>query len=451
MNPIRRRLVRATRILAWVSFFFSLGVFILCADLWWESRQWGRAWIGGPGPKDSDEKAKRLEEKLSAYKERADDLQTLVSLLLGLSTIYSLSLGVASYFGMSKTVEQAEKAATKLDEMSTAASQELERLQAEAKANVTGMGGQLDGMREKYDRDLNEIQRKTEQRSREEILNIQKEFPIFGHMSASIDRMMNELMRLLPRLDWREDIYLKVSEEEKQKILFYEKAVASFEFFDLRHARRTVSEIYHGLGNFYGLRFDHENKHSKAICEDLERARFYLNRAIGEDRSNIAALNDRALLAQTVESPPDLRQARELFQQSLAVDPGQQRARYNLAILAHQDGNYAESEALLSEALKQSRWQDAPFPARLADLHYNRACGRVRLAEAQSNAVEREKWLTKAMEDIGKISESRDLWDNTLEASLKKDIERGGDLYSLVGTEPYAQAIKKLLRNTNVG
>jgi hypothetical protein len=58
-----------------------------------------------------------LKEKLETYSKRADDLQKLISILLGLSTIYAIVLAVGAYTSVQSNLQQAEKSIAKLESL----------------------------------------------------------------------------------------------------------------------------------------------------------------------------------------------------------------------------------------------------------------------------------------------------------------------------------------------
>jgi len=58
-----------------------------------------------------------LKEKLDNYSKRADDLQKLLSLLLGLTTIYAIVLAVSAYTSVQNNIQLSEKAIARLDKL----------------------------------------------------------------------------------------------------------------------------------------------------------------------------------------------------------------------------------------------------------------------------------------------------------------------------------------------
>lgn len=91
-------------------------------------------------PTNTSEAEQALRAKLEDYNKRAEDLQKMVSLLLGLTTIYTIVLGVAAYATLQNNLSQADKAIQRLDnEIKTNlehANKAITRLEADVRDNV---------------------------------------------------------------------------------------------------------------------------------------------------------------------------------------------------------------------------------------------------------------------------------------------------------------------------
>jgi tetratricopeptide (TPR) repeat protein len=98
--------------------------------------------------------------------------------------------------------------------------------------------------------------------------------------------------------------------------------------------------------------------------ELLQRSLFYLELAIHLDPTNVGALNDRGYIALRIYQTENRDEALRFYTESVAADPKQQRARYNMAWIYHKNGNYAESIATVTEALSKIKWQLASDKAR---------------------------------------------------------------------------------------
>jgi hypothetical protein len=363
---------------------------------------------------DAAQDVERLKERLEAYEKRINELKELAAVLLGVSTIYGIALGLSSYFGMQQAVEQAKASAAQIETMRQQAVQQGQHFETK----------------------LEELLNKTEDKAAELILRIRSQFPFLGDMELAVDRITDHLINLLPHIDWsaEEQRYRDLSPEQKQDVLYYEKTVAALEFFDLRFLRRQASQIYHGLGNFYGLRYKLESKAS----DDRDRAGFYLERAVTENNRDAAALNDCGYFY--LEVSVDLARARQRFELSLKVDPEQQRALYNLSIVEHSEKHYERSERLLTESLDKARWQECPRPDRRYNIFYNRACARVQLAEDPENRTRTAELHESALKDL------QEAFPGGLEKAFHDDVGPGRDLYPLVIDAAYAGEMQQLIK-----
>jgi tetratricopeptide (TPR) repeat protein len=437
----------ASRLLLFILLGVALATVVITARFWWQQPA-NRPTSGTATPE-------AMKEKLEAYDKRADELEKLLELLLGVSTIYAVALGLSAY-------QQLKDSADKLEDLSKDAQKKIDELPAE----------------------IETIKKSAKVNFDEFVIMVKSRFPLFADMDYAIREIMDRLMLLLPVIDWSDENYRTLSAQLKEEILFYEKTVAALECFDLRgtrHIQQTISEIYHGLGNFYGLRYASVNKRSKDSAdklkslreaaekeihepdiaipeiahrllnlppavywgdEDKERARFYLDRSIHHNPENSGAYNDRGFLAANLDDPPDYQTARAVFSKSLAVDAEQQRARYNLAYIEHAAKNYGRSVELLTEALEKKWWQGKLAPRHRPSILYNRACGYARLGE--SDTAQRQAWFSKAVADLREVYPVGVVLGPELPMNFKADIEPGEDLHPLTMSEPWKSAIEEI-------
>ena len=400
-----RTLWFVSRTLLWIFIGAALATVIAAGRFWWQQP------VNGPVLKGKTPEA--LSEKLDLYDKRAEELDKLLALLLGLSTIYAIALSLSAY-------QQLKDSADKLED-----------LRKEAQDKINQLPGEIANIKATARDDLNDF-----------ALRMQSKYPLFADMDIAIRGIMDRLMHLLPVLDWSDEDYRCLPPQVKQEILFYEKTVAAFEYYDLERipkVRLTASEIYHGLGNFYGLRFVLESH----LEEDKERSRFYLDRAIFYNPENVGALNDRGFLAMNLDKPPDFAKARKTFTESLAADPGQQRARYNLAYVEHvEKGNYARSKQLLSEALEKKAWQNGSPARHRASILYNRACAYARLGE--SDVSQKQNYFDKALADLKEMCDVGIADRAELPKSFKDDLQPGGDLSPLTSGNPWMKQVEEI-------
>lgn len=176
--------------------------------------------------------------------------------------------------------------------------------------------------------------------------------------------------------------------------------------------------------------------------EACVRSCFYLQMAVDGDPSNFVARNDLGLAltdladlevegqARTVL----LEKAEHYFRDSYRIEPCQQRALYNLALLLAKRRDYGAAVKQLSEALLQTNWQSEPSPMRVKDIRYNRACYKCRLGQSGATVY------------VNEVRADFEAWYKGYEASpsvrkenlktLENDVKPDGDLVWLQGKDP---------------
>ncbi len=361
-----------------------------------------------------------LDKRADDLDKRADDVERMLTLLLGLSTIYALALGFGAYAQLKDSANDIEKLRERTEAKINQVPEDIKGIRKDAKEEIEGF-----------------------------FLKTQAKIPMLADMNDRIRDIMQRLIRQLPimdpSLDWRRDkYYAALSPEEKENIFFWEKTAAVFTCFDLQgRDRQAISEIYHGFGNFYGLRFGLREKDSrKQHQEELDRSRFYLDLAIHYNPENSGALNDRGYVALELEG--DNVKAKECFEESLKFDPEQQRARYDLALIEHQDKGYASAAALLSKAMEKKHWQGNLGARYRPSLLYNRACAYAQLGNMKKDVDQRKKDFDKALEDLQAVDS---LWldeEPTILDFFADDIQPGGDFGPLTLEEPWKRKVESL-------
>jgi len=430
--------------LAWsLGTVVAVAALILAIDIFREAMDWQRYVVAVPQPRDLNQQAASLREKLEAYEKSADDLKTLASFVIGLSTLYGLALGVSAYLGVQEATRRAEESVKDLG----ALRQKTEDQQA----------GYEQGLKDAHDRflaGLEQAKADTQRRMENELLDIRREFPLFSHMQRSVLKIRFELEQLIPENDSKRDVYKNIPPTKRVRIVHYERTAAAFDILDLEYFREDASRIYRMLGSFYSAKYEHENSLKQAQPAlapdplDIERARFYLFRSTEHDPRDVVALNEIGYLEVVVSGEAE--RARDSLEKSLKLDPGQQRARYYLSITEHTKASemglcrelvqaregYESSVTLLTEALALKRWQTDEGPAHYRrSILYNLSCARARLAELESDPAAAEKLRRNAVDHL------RDAFpDDEAETDERKirmkafqsDTEPGGDLYTLL-------------------
>jgi tetratricopeptide (TPR) repeat protein len=383
----------------------------------------------------SDEE-KILSAKLMSYEKSADELKTLSSLILGLSTLFGLALGVNSYINLKETKEQYEKEITRLKE------------------NLQG-----------------------------ELLAIHHDFPLFRGMHHSITAIGVKLREFIPDSDYGREELTRISTSDRMMIHYFERVVATFEFFDLGPFKIEASRIYTGLGSYYAHKYSHEQtlyRKAKArvsnstvtmlksetsetridppMPEDIERARLYLRRAKSVQPENYLPLNEIGFLEVIVADKPENALAELMM--SVDLNPSQQRARYYLSIIQHQLGvnliasdpiraaqHFRKSMDYLDEAFEQDRWQvTKPRTRYLKSMYYNYACSSARMADLDPEQAEKSKLYAGAVDYLKKCTPfARD--EDVLRESFRADCAAGGDFEALAKNQEFSAKFGPLTKH----
>jgi tetratricopeptide (TPR) repeat protein len=407
----------------------SLQVWISSGRFWWQARPGAAVVSNAANPAQAAtasrvdslaDKIANLDKRADDLDKRADEVERMLTLLLGLSTIYALALGFGAYAQLKDSANDIEKLRERTEEKINHVPDDIENIRKDAREEIEGL-----------------------------FLKTQAKIPMLADMNDRIRDIMQRLIRLLPimdpSLDWRRDkYYAALSPEAKENILFWEKTAAVFTCFDLQgQDRQTVSEIYHGFGNFYGLRFGlREMDSRKQHQEELDRSRFYLDLAVHYNPENSGALNDRGYVA--LELDGDNVKAKECFEDSLKFDPEQQRARYDLALIDHQGKDYASAAALLSAAMEKKHWQGNLGARYRPSLLYNRACAYTQLGNTKTDVEQRKKDFDKALDDLQTLDS---LWldeEPTILDFFVADIRPGGDFGPLLLEQPWKHKVESL-------
>jgi tetratricopeptide (TPR) repeat protein len=408
----------------WTLLLAGFAVLIIVVMFWWQA--WSSATrLSEEFPHSVDMQQKVLESALSAYKTQVDDLQRLVSLLTGLASFYTLALGITSYFTAQHIIDRSKESAHDIDDYRT-----------EAKKIYDGL---------------------------------EKQYPFFINFSAHIDQGLDRLIFLLPNEEERDEFWEKLKEMEKQEILFLELSMAFVQHLDFRDKRIAV--LYRRLGKFYSAWYlvgKEDGGNAQLLLpgrnvntvEDLAiRAFFYLERAVEQDPRNFTALNDFGLACIDMWKLPTKspgsrdeyrRRAESSWEDSLRLQPDQQRARYNRANGFKREGKIEAAIAELQSALRVKHWECKASPIHVKDIHYNLACYQSLLGDRQEQAA--KPWDQLLKDASGNLKAGCEHYNSsarvraeTLKALLD-DIKAGGDLFWLSQKGPDSiEEAKKLL------
>ncbi len=231
-------------------------------------------------------------------------------------------------------------------------------------------------------------------------------YPLF----AEVERLRNKAFQMLDKafsqaskakdaeagsteaLDWKDNLYRKLGVEGRQLLL----SVESFASIDLHPGPFNQTEhadVLTKFALFYRSKFLYEDALYGGLYCDLERAESYL-RLSYDKKPDFTTKNELGSLylayLQLSLRRPDagmearnrkiLHHGRELFEASLRLEPNQQRAHYNLAVIDAKYGDqthphcYAKAAERLKKILRLNNWQRGRSDYMRSIIHYNIAC-----------------------------------------------------------------------------
>jgi hypothetical protein len=249
--------------------------------------------------------------------------------------------------------------------------------------------------------------------------SLQERYPIFNETqtrrseaSALLDRGIGAFSgapgaRTTEALRWdvKWKLYSSMPVSDRQYILSLESFV-SIDIFPGPAGGELWSESLRRYAIFYQSKFEYENSIGMASFGDLERAESYLRKAVCLNRVDFTLQNDLGVLCLDIHKlvvarpgsarlPYDGRyrkEAIEQFRNSLALEPRQQRAHYNLSVVhtlysTKEEDDLESARAELEKALRLKNWQySPPVDAVKALLFYNLGCCEARVLAAKPSS-----------------------------------------------------------------
>ena len=234
--------------------------------------------------------------------------------------------------------------------------------------------------------------------------SVRARYPLFEEVERARERAHADLIAVLKQaskaddpnagpteaLSWLDNFYRDWDLIKRQRLL----SVESFVSFDIDPGRsKDVPEDLKRFAVFYHAKYRYEKVLRVASFQDLERAETYLRLAIEKAHFDFTIWNELGNLYLTMKEnlenleplPPNypnyLIKARDAFKESVQLEEKQQRANYNLAVIANNyDKDYAAACDLLDRALQQKTWQkNSSSDFLTAYICYNMGCNRARL------------------------------------------------------------------------
>jgi hypothetical protein len=328
---------------------------------------------------------------LDLQRERMATIESTARFIITIAAIFAALLGLAAW----KTLEDQRRwAEISLGQQSKHAQQQIE---FELKAIRT----QADSAA----KDLEQLRSE-----------ITEDFPMFGRMRRNFSRVLTELKTACANLRSQDDAYRFVSSEDRQRVRFYERAMAISVLLDTGESTREISDIFRYLGVFYASRYTVERMgadHPEAVPnhDDLYRARYYFDRAINLDPTNYLAYSHGGLFMMWYEDRELSQCSREWLRKAAEVGKTKQRPLLNLATLelsAFKNPDLAL--VALQQAAVCTEFEDAGCPAKPERVEYLRACALALKADRAEEAIEADLLYEKALESLRSISVPTDGW-----------------------------------------
>ncbi|MGA2598280.1 MAG: hypothetical protein ABSH09_14975 [Bryobacteraceae bacterium] len=362
--------------------------------------------------------ARDLQTIFDIYKDRVDNLQKLITVLVGLASLYSIVLGITAYLSAQKYVADFGKA---IDD-------------ANAQTKV-----------------------------------LRRQLPILRGIDRSLRESLDRISKQLPDTEYLSEAYLKLTDDQREELLHYERSMAFLEFLDPGSKNaHIVSNLYPKRGTLCRVRYQTEKARLESggrrflrdnppeswqpeerdLYSLIDRAKLYANRSLMHNPGNFGTLTDLAV----IEWELSYRKARpepfDWIRESLRVQPHQQRAYYWLGLFHLRRGKESEKRSEIavakteytaavqsfSDALAQNIWEVEAAPKLRNDILYNRACALSRLAKLEENPARQNEFGRSAWNDLEQACPEP---DKSFGDNLREDIS-DGDLTWLNRRQPAA-------------
>jgi hypothetical protein len=318
-------------------------VAVACYIGWTELQPfWATAQTQASTPTKSDIKPLSPEE----LKARLDDLKWLLTLLIGVAAIFAIAQSAAAFFNAQTFTKQSEDALKRIQEAAR-----------DAEENYPTYAAELELTKRATDRILAEKLEK-------------KDF------------------------DWRDSVYGELDLADRQRVLAIDRIIAVEARYQLGQTKDEVrvqadALALRRLAQFFASKYLYERRRNAANLADLEKAEYYLRLACDLTDDAYYLLSDLGVLQLEFYSPRNLELASTLFQRSLNKRKAQQRAHYNLGVVAAYKQDWAEASRKYKHALSHSDWDESPLPRRRCEIWYNLACAKAQLSYQEDSEAKR--------------------------------------------------------------
>jgi tetratricopeptide (TPR) repeat protein len=255
---------------------------------------------------------------------------------------------------------------------------------------------------------------------------LESRFPKFMEaegMEREAGKTLDELGKVA---DWRGS-YESLDLRRRQRLLTVDSWVAMDMRPRVQDAGAYGRSLYR-MALLYGSKYKYNRSLGGGSMGDVERAEYYLKLASDYLGETYYLLNEIGLLYLEFYDPRDpktreanYREAERLFRKSILNKNDQQRAHYNLGVLAGKLKDWAKAAGHYSDALQFPNWEEGRRPEMECNVVYNAACAWARMGHAGNMLL----YLNKTA-DLGYVGVS----------TVDRDYEPEGDFFGfLSGTD----------------
>jgi hypothetical protein len=328
---------------------------------------------------DSEKEIANQEKVLAVEKDEVGHLTDFAKTLMTVTGIFAFLIGAASW----KTLEDQRKAANENLDL------QKQNLALQFAQSIDESNNSLASV----------------ERLRDEV---QRDFPMFGRMRSNFSQILQGLEVACIRLQPNDDTYSNLRWDEEQRILFYENAIATSLLLDTKEYAQQLSEINRLLGVFYGSRFTSTLVDGKITAErnDLNRARFYFDRAIDYDAKNYQAYVHAGHFTQYYDDKELARISINYFERAAVVGFEYQRPWITISIIELEAfQNSSRALASLSQASLRPKYDVGQSAPDLQSISYLEAYSHGYVAKKLPNS-QQEASLQSVLDQLKPILQS---------------------------------------------
>jgi tetratricopeptide (TPR) repeat protein len=357
-----------------------------------------------------------LRVAVDAERDRLAALDDLARTMMTIAGLITIIIGAAAW----KTVEDQRTLAEK-------------GLSAQMKEFDQQMNRHLSTVKSDADRALRDMERAKSE--------IHQEFPMFGHMRRNFERVLYGLHSACQPLKPKDDAYRVLNWRDKQRVWFYERAMASSLLLEASQHASELAEIFRLLGVFYGSKYAvgiiDQKASSPVSRDDIDRAVFYFDRALELRTNDYVTVLHAGLFTMYPKEPELLAVSREYLQRAAVVGANKQRPLVNLTILELQLGNSGSALDFIDQAATRKEFDEPDSPPEPNTLLYLKACALAIKGNQAEEPRVREECFSSSLDLLEQVSNIGDEWirNSFTEADLESEPDR--DLYfSQVASNP---------------